>query len=164
MSEHGDQSNSPTLQEHIVACLKAIEEYRGQAITKWEAIAQISTAIQSTTAITDIKHRSTTRVTYLTMLNKHNWLLSKASSWGNHTSRWDHDNENDNNIDGEVGSKHAWSQSGTPIFKWPKFDELLYAWKIWEEISPTTLESVNLEHTWKMVQSSTTNHSSPFSQ
>ena len=53
MSEHGDQSNSPSPQEHVITCLKAVEEYRGQAITKWEAIAQISTAIQSTTAITD---------------------------------------------------------------------------------------------------------------
>jgi hypothetical protein len=57
-------------------------------------------------------------------------------------------------LDGEIRSKQSKSRSGSPILKWQKIDESLYAWKIREEISPVTL-SVNLEHTRTMVQNYT---------
>src|ERR1700729_1248273 len=58
-------------EEHVANCLKAIEDYRGQNISKWEAITQISTTIQSVTASTDNKQRSTAGDTYLAMLDEH---------------------------------------------------------------------------------------------
>ena len=79
MSDYGD--NAQTNQdEHIINCIKSFDDYRGQRIDKWEAITQISAAIQSATASTDIKQRSTARGTYLTMLDEHDRLLAGASS------------------------------------------------------------------------------------
>ena len=82
MSEHGNQTETPNQEGHVANCLKAIEGYRGQNISKWEAITQISTAIRSATASTDNEQRSTARDTYLTMLDEHDQLLTRASSQG----------------------------------------------------------------------------------
>ncbi|KIM75261.1 hypothetical protein PILCRDRAFT_92227 [Piloderma croceum F 1598] len=45
MSEDEDQTGPPTEEEHIVNCIKAVDNYRGQHISKWEAVTQISGAI-----------------------------------------------------------------------------------------------------------------------
>jgi hypothetical protein len=71
MSEHGNQSNTPNQEGHVSNCLKAIKDYRKQNISKWEAVTQISSAIQSTTARMDSKQRSTAGDTYLAMLDEH---------------------------------------------------------------------------------------------
>ena len=72
MSEHGNQienqTETPNQGGHIADCLKAIEDYRGQSISKWEAVTKISTAIQSTTPSTDNEQRSTAGDTYIAML------------------------------------------------------------------------------------------------
>ena len=80
MSKHGNQTETPNQEGHVANCLKAIEEYRGQSISKWEAISQISAAIQSTTAGTDNEQRSTTGDTYLAMLDEHDRLLAGANA------------------------------------------------------------------------------------
>jgi hypothetical protein len=53
MSEHEDQTEPPTEEDHVVDCIKAVDDYRGQNISKWEAVSQISAAIRSATASTD---------------------------------------------------------------------------------------------------------------
>jgi len=80
MSEHGSQTGSPVLDESVVNGLKAVEDYRSQSISKWEAITQIASAIQSTTASMDSEQRSTAGDTYLAMLDEHDQLLAKAST------------------------------------------------------------------------------------
>jgi hypothetical protein len=71
MSDHGTQTETPIQQGHVTNCLKAIENYREQNISKWEAVTQISTAIQSATANMDNEQRSTAGDTYLAMLDEH---------------------------------------------------------------------------------------------
>ena len=58
MSEHGNQTETPNQEGHVTDCLKAIEEYRGQSISEWEAISQISATIRLTTASMDNEQRS----------------------------------------------------------------------------------------------------------
>ena len=82
MTEHEIQTETPNQEGHITDCLKAIEDYRGQSISKWEAISQISAAIRSTTASTDNEQRSTAGDTYLVMLNEHDRLLAGANAQG----------------------------------------------------------------------------------
>ena len=82
MSEHGSQTGSPIPDKSVVNCLKAVEDYRSQSISKWEAITQIASAIQSTTASMDSEQCSTVGDTYLTMLDEHDQLLAKASTRG----------------------------------------------------------------------------------
>jgi hypothetical protein len=82
MSEHGNQTGTPNQEQHVADCLKAIEDYRRQSISKWEAISQISTTIRSTTASTDNKQRSTAGDIYLAMLDEHDRLLAGASAQG----------------------------------------------------------------------------------
>jgi len=81
-SQHGSQTSFSIPDESIAACLKAVEEYRGQNISKWEAITQIVSAIHSATASTDNEQRSTAGGTYLAMLDENDQLLAKASSRG----------------------------------------------------------------------------------
>jgi hypothetical protein len=50
---YGNRTGSPIPNESVANCLKAVESYRGQSISKWEAITQIGSAIQSATASTD---------------------------------------------------------------------------------------------------------------
>src|ERR1700677_4385161 len=68
MPQHGSQTGSPIPDESVTTCLRAIEDYRGQGISKWEAIIQIASAINSATASTDNEQRSTAGDTYLMML------------------------------------------------------------------------------------------------
>src|SRR5882762_8559881 len=82
MSEHEDRDESPSQYEHISSCIKAIDDYRGQNISKWEAITQISNALQSTTASTDSEQRTTAGGTYLAMLDEHDQMLAGAGSRG----------------------------------------------------------------------------------
>src|SRR6202167_2367778 len=104
MSQHGSQIGSPVPDENIDNCLKAVEDYRSQDITKWEAITQISTAIQSATASTDNEQRSTAGDTYLAMLDEHDRLLTSAGSRGQHGIEQDSDepNEHQENTNGEA--------------------------------------------------------------
>jgi hypothetical protein len=156
MSEHGNQSETPNQEEHVSDCLKAIEDYRGQNISKWEAISQISAAIQSATASTDNEQRSTAGDTYLAMLDEHDRLLTRASSRG-HPGTGPYGEETydqQEEFNGEIGSKRSISRSGSPASKRHKLDESLYAWKAREEIAPTAL-SANLERTRSMVQNYT---------
>jgi hypothetical protein len=60
MSENGNQSQTSTQDEHVVDCVRAVEDYRGQQINKWEVIMQISTAIHFATASVNDEQRTTT--------------------------------------------------------------------------------------------------------
>jgi len=82
MSQHGSQTSSPVPDESVTTCLRAVEDYRGQGISKWEAVTQIASAINSSTAGTDNEQRSTAGDTYLAMLDEHDQLLAKASARG----------------------------------------------------------------------------------
>ena len=156
MSEHGNQTETPNQEGHVADCLKAIEDYKGQSISKWEAITQISTAIRSATASTDNEQRSTAGDTYLAILDEHDRLLTGASARGQSGAEPDDEEVYDRQeeFNGEDGSKRSISRSGSPVSKRRKFDESLYAWKLREQIAPTAL-SVNLERTRSMVQNYT---------
>ena len=80
MSQHGSRSGSPVLDESVDNCLKAVEDYRGCNISKWDAITQIASVITSVTASTDNAQRSTAGATYLAMLDKHDHTLARASA------------------------------------------------------------------------------------
>jgi hypothetical protein len=162
MSEHDEQTESqaePQNAEGELAadCIKAVEDYRGENISKWEAVSQISAALRSATVSTDNEQRSSAGSTYLAMLDEHDRSLVDAGTRGSRRieQRTDENDEPEGYSDEEVGSKHTrLSRSGSPSSKRHKFTEGLYAWKIQEEISPTTL-SPNLERTRRMVQNYT---------
>jgi len=82
MSKHEDQDESPSQYEHISSCIKAIDDYWAQNISKWEVITQISNSLQLTTASMDSKQRTTARGTYLAMLDKHDQMLAGTGSHG----------------------------------------------------------------------------------
>src|ERR1700722_6154078 len=82
MSQHGDHSTTPDQDEFTTQCIKAIEDYRGQSITKWEAITPILDALQSATASMNSGQRSTAGGTYLGMLDKHNRFVTGAQTQG----------------------------------------------------------------------------------
>src|ERR1700722_6053159 len=69
MSQDGDRVATSSPEEHTAQCIKAIEDYRGRNITKWKAIAQILSALESATASTNSEQRSTAGETYLAMLD-----------------------------------------------------------------------------------------------
>jgi hypothetical protein len=119
-------------------------------------ITQISNALQSTTASTDSEQRTTAGGTYLAMLDEHDQMLAGASSRRrqrlNYTAG--ENEEHQEEFVGEDGNKHSQSQGSSPSSKRHKTNESLYAWKIREEITPTTL-SANLERTRSMVQNYT---------
>ena len=157
MSQHGSQIGSPIPDKNIDNCLKAVEDYRSQDITKWEAITQIASAIQSATASTDNEQRSTAGSTYLAMLDEHDQLLANASARGRRQPEpsAERNSAYEEDFNGEDWvSKRSFSPSESPESKRRKFDESLYAWKIQEEIAPTAL-SANLERTRTMVQNYT---------
>jgi hypothetical protein len=157
MSEHEDQTRPLTEEDHVVDCIKAVDDYRGQNISKWEAVSQISAAIRSATASTDNEQRATAGGTYLAMLDEHDRAIVNASSRGQQglEPSSDENYEQEEDLDGEVRSKHSrLSRSCSPSSKRHKFSESLYAWKIQEEIAPTPL-SPNLERTRTMVQNYT---------
>jgi hypothetical protein len=66
-----DQTGSLNEEEHVDKCIKAVNDYREQHINKWEAVTQISTAIQSATASMDNEQQATAGGIYLVMLNEH---------------------------------------------------------------------------------------------
>ena len=153
MSEHEDQVGSPTQEEHVVSCIKAIDNYSEHNISKWEAVAQISTALRSPTASVNNDQRATAGETYLAMLDEHDQMLANASSHGHQgLDQVDSGGSEQEEFVGEA--KHSQSWGSSPSSKWHKIDELLYAWKISETITPTTL-SPNLECTHTMVQNYT---------
>jgi hypothetical protein len=84
MVEHGDQtqSSSSTQDIHIAECLKAVEDYRGQRISKWDAIEQVTTAIASASASTTREQRAAAGGTYLGMLDEHDRVLADAHNHG----------------------------------------------------------------------------------
>jgi hypothetical protein len=126
-----DEAGSPAPDESVTNCLQAVEDYRGQHISKWEAISKIATTIQSTTASTDNEQQTTAGDTYLAMLDKHNSLLSKASNRGHLEHQQDNEEEGyEEDINPMAKSKHSLSWSSSPESKWCKFDETLYAWKV----------------------------------
>ena len=122
-------TKTPNQEGHVANRLKAIEDYRGQSISKWEAISQICTAIWSTTASTDNKQRSTAGDTYLAMLDKHDWLLARASTQGQSGVKpYDKEvYECQGEFNGKTRSKQSASRSGSPTPKNRKFDESCYA-------------------------------------
>jgi len=132
MSQHGSQIGSPVPDENVDNCLKAVEDYRSQDITKWEAITQIAFAIQSATASTDNEQRSTAGSTYLAMLDEHDQLLANASARGRRQPEpsAERNSTYEEDFNGEAGSKWSISRSGSPASKRCKFDESLYAWKV----------------------------------
>jgi hypothetical protein len=81
MSDHEDQTEPRSTKGDLtVDCVKAIDNYGGENISKWEAVSQISASIQSATASTDIGQSTSTGEIYLTMLNEHDQLLVDAST------------------------------------------------------------------------------------
>ena len=146
----GEQAEPQSAEGNLTAdCIKAVNDYRGENISKWKAVSQISAAIRSATASTDSEQRSSAGSTYLAMLDEHDRSLVDASTRGGQRveQRTDESNEQEDFFNEEIGSKHTQlSRSGSPTSKRHKFTESLYAWKIQEEISPTTL-SPNLERT-----------------
>jgi len=155
MSQNESQTGSPAPDGSVTNCLQAVEDYRGQHISKWEAISKIATAIQSATASTDNEQRTTAGDTYLAMLDEHDNLLAGASNRG----RLEHPQNNEEegyeeDVNPTAKSKRSLSRSSSPDSKRRKFDETLYAWKVREEIAPITL-SPNLERTRAMVQNYT---------
>ena len=119
MSQHGSRSRSPVLDESVVNCLKAVKDYRGRNISKWDAITQITSAITSVTASMDNAQRSTAGATYLAMLDKHDHTLARASARG-HQGGEDVNEQNEEPeeiFNREAKSKHSHSQSGSPESK-----------------------------------------------
>jgi hypothetical protein len=82
MSIHEDQTEPHIEGDHTDDCIKAVDDYRGQSISKWEAVTQISAAIRSATASTDNEQRASAGGTYLTMLDEHDQSLDNARSRG----------------------------------------------------------------------------------
>ena len=80
MVEHVNQTQASTSTQvdHVTDCLKAVEEYRGRQISKWDAIAQVSTAIASATASMNSEQRAAAGGTYLAMLDEHDRTLANA--------------------------------------------------------------------------------------
>jgi hypothetical protein len=157
MPDHENQAKTPTEEDHVIECIKAIDDYRGQNISKWEAVTQILSSIRSATPSMDIDQRVTAGGTYLAMLDEHDQTLINAGSWGRQGLEQNNNenNEQEEDADGEIGSKHSqFSRSCSPSAKRPKFSESLYAWKVQEQIPPTAL-LLNLEHTRTMVQNYT---------
>ena len=158
MSDHEDQTEPQSIESDLtVDCVKAVDDYRGESISKWEAVSQISAAIRSATASTDNGQRASAGETYLAMLDEHDRSLVDAGTRGYQRveQRTSENDEQEDIFDGEVGSKHSrLSRSSSPSSKRHKFTESLYAWKIQEEIAPTT-HSPNLERTRSMVQNYT---------
>jgi len=127
MSQDGSQTGSPAPNanapipntdgsaEGITICVKVIEDYRGQRISKWEAVSQIASALQSVTTGTDNKQISTAGNTYLAMLDEHNKLLAHASVQGQRDSgQSNRGNEIDDVVDAEAASKRPCSWSASP--------------------------------------------------
>jgi len=75
MSHNESRNESPFPKEGVTDCLKAIQDYRGQQISKWEAVLQIANAIKSVTTSMDGGQWASAGGTYLTMLNEHDKLL-----------------------------------------------------------------------------------------
>jgi len=123
MSQNGSQVGSPSPgvdgSEDIANCLKAIEDNRGQHISKWEAISKITSAIQSITASMDDEQRLTARSTYLAMLDEHNRLLTQASLRGQpgHVEPVIREEQYEEVINSEAGVKHSHSRSDSPNHK-----------------------------------------------
>ena len=142
MVERGDQTqaSSSTKVNHIAECLKAVEDYRGQRISKWDAIAQISAAISDATVSTNSEQRATTGGTYLAMLNEHEETLTNAHICRRQgRGRDDRENsERGENTARENESEHSPSRSRSPLSKRRKVNESLYAWKIHKLIAPVT--------------------------
>ena len=157
MFHHRSWTGSPTPDERIGYCLQAFENYQSKSIMKWEANAQIASTIQVSSASTNGKQRSAAGITYLAMLDKHDQLLTKASTWGwqGGEPATDRNIEPAEDVDGEIGDQRSPSPDESPKQKQCKVDKTLYAWKVQEEIVPTTL-STNIECTWSMVQNYTT--------
>jgi hypothetical protein len=110
MSEDEIHARSSVPDNGVADCLKAVEDYKGQNISKWEAISQIATAIQLVTASTDNKQQSTAGDTYLAMLDKHDNLLIRTSNQGQQGDRPDGGEERyKENTNGEARSKHSLS-------------------------------------------------------
>ena len=86
MVEHGDlsqtQVSSSAQTDHVMECVKAIVDYRGNQISKWGAIAQIYAAISSATASTNEEQQATTGGTYLAMLDEHDRILASVHACG----------------------------------------------------------------------------------
>ena len=154
MSHNGTEPQSPAPDEGAANCLKAVEDYREQHISKWEAVFQIASAIRSVTASTNDEQGSTAGDTYLAMLDEHDNLLTRASSRGRQGEEQVNGEERSEVADAEARSKRSLSRSSSPESKRRKVDESLYAWRVREEIAPIAL-SANLERTRTMVQNYT---------
>jgi hypothetical protein len=109
MSKYENQAETHTDKDHVSECIKAVDNYRGQNISKWESITQILSSIRSATASTDIDQQATAGGTYLAMLDEHDQTLINASSRGRQglEQNSNENNEQEEDADGEVRSKHS---------------------------------------------------------
>ena len=80
MVEQADQTqaSSSTQVDHVAECLEVVEDYKGQRISKWDAFAQVSTAISSAAVSMNSEQHSAAGGMFLAMLNKHDWTLANA--------------------------------------------------------------------------------------
>jgi hypothetical protein len=158
MVEHGDetQASSSTQIDHVVECIKAVSDYRGQRISKWDAIARVSAAISSAAPDTSSGQRTSAGGTYLAMLDEHDRVLAEAHVRGRqgHGRNDNDDGSRGENAAGEDWSQRSLSRSRSPSSKRRKVDESLYALKIHDLVTPAPL-SENLERTRAMVQNYT---------
>jgi hypothetical protein len=162
MVGHADETQTststpgPAQADHVADCLRAVEDYRGHRLSKWSAIALISTAISAAAAGTTSEQRTAAGEHYLVMLDEHDRVLADAHTRGRQGPR-PVDDANygaDEDAAGEDRSRRSLSRSCSPHSKRPKTDETLYAWKIQERIAPPALPQ-NLEQTRSMVQNYT---------
>jgi hypothetical protein len=158
MVEHGDpsqtQASSSAQTDHVADCIKTIADYRGNRISKWTAISQISGAITSATTASE-EQRATAGGTYLAMLDEHDGIVTSAHARGRReTARYDDDDDEPDDPAGANRSRRSLSRSASPSTKRYKIDETLYAWKEQELLAPAPLTQ-NLERTRTMVQNYT---------
>jgi hypothetical protein len=78
MSQNGSQIGTPAQSEGATECLRAVKNYRGSHISKWDAVSKIAAAIGSDTASLNGDQQTSMGNTYLAMLDQHDSLLARA--------------------------------------------------------------------------------------
>ena len=79
--------------DHVAECIKAVDDYRGQQISKWNTVVQITVAISSAIAGMNSMQHAATGGTYLVMLDEHDQVLTNAHV---HGRQGPHRNDDDN--------------------------------------------------------------------
>ncbi len=147
---------SPLRESAVVAkCTAAVEEYRGNKISKIRAISSILDGISEAASITDQDQRDQAAGSYLGMLDQHDISRVQAASRGSRDISGEREQlkgqEGGSSVIPEVRDKRPRSSSTGAKFGSSKrraADETLYPWSVREEISDSRL-SDSLEVTQK---------------